>query len=127
MPFHFPQGVNAEEIVWVKERSGLTWDQLGKVFGVSRRAVHMWANGGRMSESNSLWLQEVSEVVRTLVDTSSGGLVPESVRARLLEVGSDGTSIVGRLRRIHSSRQSWGAPFGPEYFIDVVREGQGKD
>ena len=47
-----------EEITWVKEHSGLTWDQLGKVFGVSRRAVHMWANGGRLNESNARRLRE---------------------------------------------------------------------
>src|SRR6266542_2454198 len=31
------------------EASGLTWEQLARLFGVSRRAVHNWANGGRMT------------------------------------------------------------------------------
>ena len=41
---------DADELRWLKAHSGLTWEQLGKAFGVSRRAVHLWANGGRMNK-----------------------------------------------------------------------------
>jgi DNA-binding XRE family transcriptional regulator len=30
-------------------KSGLTWEQLGRLIGVSRRAVHLWAAGGRIN------------------------------------------------------------------------------
>ncbi|WP_159077449.1 hypothetical protein [Polynucleobacter rarus] len=33
----------------LRQLTGLTWDQIGKLFGVSRRAVHFWANGKTMT------------------------------------------------------------------------------
>lgn len=110
-----------EVVIWIKGHSGLTWDQLGKVFGVSRRAVHMWANGGRLNESNARRLREFSAIVRR-VESETPQLTPEQVRARLLRVESDGLSIVDRLRREHSAGPTWGAPFGPERVVAAIRE-----
>lgn len=110
-----------DEVAWIKDNSGLTWDQLGKVFGVSRRAVHMWANGGRLNESNARRLREFSAVVRGII-ASSDATTPEDVRGRLLEVGPDGMSTIGRMRNERSSDAAWGAPFGPEHLIDASRE-----
>lgn len=109
-----------EEVVWIKEHSGLTWDQLGKVFGVSRRAVHMWANGGRLNESNARRLREFSSIIKS-AEGEVPEVTPEAVRARLLQVESDGLSIVDRLRRERSSGHTWGAPFGPERLVGAVR------
>lgn len=110
-----------EEIAWIKEHSGLTWDQLGRVFGVSRRAVHMWANGGRLNELNARHLREFSATVRKLEATTPEP-TPEMIRAQLLQVESDGYSIVDRLRRERSGGPSWGAPFRPENLVDAIRE-----
>lgn len=49
-------------------RSGLTWEQMAQIFGVSRRAVHFWVSGGRMTVENERKLQEVLAAFR-LVDT----------------------------------------------------------
>lgn len=43
---------SAELLTRTHRESGLTWDQLARYFGVSRRAVHLWAAGGRMSATN---------------------------------------------------------------------------
>jgi DNA-binding transcriptional regulator YiaG len=110
-----------EEITWIKEHSGLTWDQLGKIFGVSRRAVHMWANGGRLNEPNARRLRTFSAIIRG-VESETPRSTPEAVRARLLQIESDGLSIIDRLRRERSAGPSWGAPFGPERLVDAVRE-----
>lgn len=75
------------------EESGLTWEQLGRVFGVSRRAVHLWANGSRMNAANTETLAELVAVVRELPGTA-----PEQRRAELLAPGGDGRSIIDRLR-----------------------------
>lgn len=109
-----------EEIVWIKEHSGLTWDQLGKVFGVSRRAVHMWANGGRLNEANAQRLREFASIVERL-EAETPGATPEEIRARLNQIEADGYSVVGRLRQEHSGGPSWGAPFGPERLVDAIR------
>jgi hypothetical protein len=45
----------------LKSRSGLTWDQLAGVFGVSRRAAHGWASGARLNAQHSetlSWLRQ---------------------------------------------------------------------
>lgn len=44
----------------VKADLGLTWVQLGRVFGVSSRVVYLWANGGYMSTANIVRLHELA-------------------------------------------------------------------
>lgn len=97
------------EIVWTKENSGLTWDQLGKVLGVSRRAVHMWATGARMNQTHAERLREFSAAVRANL-----GATPDETRAALLSIGPDGLSMVERYRNQRLDRSSWGNPFSPE-------------
>jgi DNA-binding transcriptional regulator YiaG len=44
----------------VRRITGLTWDQLAQLFGVSRRAVHFWASGKEMSSENEARLSRVA-------------------------------------------------------------------
>jgi hypothetical protein len=110
-----------DEVAWTKDHSGFTWEQLGKVFGVSRRAVHMWANGGRLNEQNARRLRTFSALVRE-IEAETPGATAELVRSQLLHVGSDGLSVVDRLRRERSSGPTWGAPFGPDHLVGATRE-----
>jgi hypothetical protein len=48
----------------LRRRSGLTWDQLAAVFGVSRRSVHFWASGKPLSASNEELLMRFLDLVR---------------------------------------------------------------
>lgn len=114
-----------EEVLWLKERSGLTWAQLGKAFGVSRRAVHMWSSGGRLNESNARRLREFGAIVRQ-IEASTPNATPEAVRACLLAVEPDGISILDRLRRERSGGPTWGMPVGPEHLIDAIHEPVGQ-
>ncbi len=109
-----------DEVTWLKEHSGLTWEQLGKVFGVSRRAVHMWATGGRLNESNASRLREFTSIVRE-IESQSPGSSPDDVRARLLAVSADGMSIVGRLRSNRWEAVSSRQP-SPDRLLGVTRE-----
>jgi len=122
---HAPDDVGSrtdrDEVAWVKSHSGLTWDQLGKVFGVSRRAVHMWANGGRLNEQNARRLRAFSAVVRD-IEAKIPSASAELVRSQLLQVGGDGLSVVDRLRRERSSGPTWGAPFDAEHLVGATRE-----
>lgn len=43
----------------IRRISGLTWDELGKLFQVSRRSVHFWASGQPMGSANVKFLLEV--------------------------------------------------------------------
>lgn len=90
------------------------------VFGVSGRCVHRWELEEPRSASQRHRLSTFAAVVRqvrALLDEPT----PEAVRAELQRPGADGLSIIDRLRRERSGGPTWGAPYGPEYFIDAIR------
>lgn len=51
-------------VEWLHENSGLTWDQIARALGVSRRSVHLWASGGRVSSRNAEHLASMYAAVR---------------------------------------------------------------
>ncbi|HEY5958499.1 MAG TPA: hypothetical protein VIV60_18180 [Polyangiaceae bacterium] len=69
----------------LRRLSGLTWDQLARIFGVSRRSLHFWASGKPMAPSNEEHLQRVLAVVRK-IDRGSAS----ANRAALLAGRKDG-------------------------------------
>jgi DNA-binding transcriptional regulator YiaG len=107
------RATQAAEVRWLHEASGLTWEQLGRMFGVSRRAVHLWANGGRMNAANAELLGQLVAVVRELPGDA------DERRSVLLAPGTDGTSIVDQLRARNRSdaRDISGTPFRPEELL----------
>lgn len=70
----------------LRQISGLTWDQVGQLFGVSRRSVHHWASGKPLNSGNEARLMRVLDVVRH-ADRGSA----RETRAALLNT-SDGTT-----------------------------------
>ena len=48
----------------IRHISGLTWEQLGQLFGVSRRSVHFWASGKPLNSANEARLMQVLDIVR---------------------------------------------------------------
>lgn len=107
-----------DEIAWVKQHSGLTWDQLGRVFGVSRRAVHLWASGGRMNESNAEVLRAFAAAV-----LRHEGKSPDDTRAALLASNRGSGSVVDtfRNRQVPQAEHTLGSPFSVEEKIGVIR------
>ena len=74
-------------IAELRRVSGFTWDQLARLFNVTRRALHFWASGKAMAASNEEHLQRLLVVVReidrgsasanrTALLTSRGGTIP---------------------------------------------------
>ena len=51
-------------IVQLRQLTGLTWDQLAKLFHVSRRSVFLWASGKAMSAENEEQVARVLAFVR---------------------------------------------------------------
>lgn len=84
----------ADRVVALHSKSGLTWDQLAKLFNVSRRAVHNWASGARLNSANAELLMRVSEVIM------SGSVAndPEATRHWLLTSRDGGRSLYDELR-----------------------------
>lgn len=89
----------ADNIKALRERTGLTWEQIARLFGVSRRAVHLWAAGGKLSAANEELLAEIVDLVGATVP-----MPPEEVRHELLRMRPEvGLSVYDELRARHSS------------------------
>lgn len=73
-------------IAELRRLSGLTWDQLARLFKVSRRSLHFWASGKAMTPSNEEHLQRLLAVVHK-IDRGSAS----ANRTALLAVRDDGT------------------------------------
>jgi DNA-binding transcriptional regulator YiaG len=97
----------ADAVRALRVESGLTWDQLGRLFGVSRRAMHLWANGGRMNAAHAEALSAILQVVRNLPDSGSIGR-----RNTLLSPSARGYSIYDQLRDRFAPDEDW-ADSGP--------------
>ena len=72
----------------LKDGSGLSWQQLAEVFGVSRRALHFWAHGGNMTAANVRRLETLTADLDAL-----GQGETRSIRATLLAPRSGQPSI----------------------------------
>lgn len=83
---------DAELISSLHERSGLTWETLAKVLGVSRRSLHMWAAGSTVTPAHRAVMDRFE-----LLLNSFGPLPSSEVRARLFD-RSAGTAPVDRFR-----------------------------
>jgi len=72
-------------IAELRRLSGLTWDQLARLFDVSRRSVHFWASGKAMTSTNEERVHRTLGVMRK-VDRGSAG----ANRNALLGATADG-------------------------------------
>jgi transcriptional regulator with XRE-family HTH domain len=71
----------------IKSASGLTWEQLARIMGVSRRAVHMWLRANPMTADKEERVHDVRQVVLELAGRSQ-----LETRSRLLDK-HDGKSV----------------------------------
>jgi DNA-binding transcriptional regulator YiaG len=55
---------NTEAIHELRLLTEFTWEQIARLFSVSRRSVHLWASGGLMSRENEEHLHRVLGIVR---------------------------------------------------------------
>lgn len=110
---------HADSVRWLHAESGLTWDQLGRLFGVSRRAVHFWASGGKLNATNVELVRRFTEVVRGLESDT-----PSERRNLLLTFGPDGKSIVEKFRAANLPNQLdiQGVPFSPYSILGSVHD-----
>jgi hypothetical protein len=88
------------------EHSGLTWDQLARLFGVSRRAMHAWAAGARPNAYHQELLIELTQLMAQ-IDTGD----PHRNRDQLLAPRPEGRSLFDefRTRRTDPSSDITGA------------------
>lgn len=58
------KSTNADAISELRLLTGFTWDQIARLFSVSRRSVHLWASGETMSSDNEEHLHRLLGVVK---------------------------------------------------------------
>jgi len=105
----------AKSVRSLHDRSGLTWDELAHMFGVSRRTLYNWSTGGRVSASHA---QAITSVIRAIHQMDTGS--PQLTRSRLLAPAEDGTTIYTRLAQQQSVPP---AISGPAYRPDELLTG----
>lgn len=98
----------------LRRLSGLTWDQLAKLFNVSRRSLHFWASGQPLSRFNEEHLHRVLGAIQ-YIDRGSASLN----RSLLLKPGSNGTPlfdlmVVGKYEEFKQIIGSGNAPQRPQ-------------
>lgn len=98
-------GLSGRDVTVLRELSGLTYKQISKIFGVSERAVHLWAGGTTTPAPRHLErLGAVLEAVRAL-----DGPDASSRRAQLLREGQGQPGIYNRwLRELAADRPAVG-------------------
>lgn len=70
-----------EAVLEIRRRSGLTWEELGELFDVSRRSIHHWASGKPVTSGHERMIRRILAGIRRL---DRGDQV--ATRARLLTV-----------------------------------------
>lgn len=123
----------------LRRTSGLTWEQLGQLFGVSRRSVHFWASGRPMNAVHERRLFEILDIVRqadrgdarrnrAALFAVSAGQAPfdllvagtfDEARARLGHGKADGRVELGEL---DASARAERTPLPPEDLIDAMND-----
>lgn len=57
---------SSSALMELRRISGLTWDQLARLFGVTRRSLHFWVSGKPLNPANEERLHRLLATVRTL-------------------------------------------------------------
>lgn len=94
----------ASKLKAFKQRSGLTWDQVARLFGVSKRAALLWRSGGAMSARHE---ERLAHLTAQLAEFDTGDC--DQTRAELLTV-RDGIAPYQRWQeqaRRPDSRRAW--------------------
>ncbi|PSB59374.1 transglycosylase domain-containing protein [Chamaesiphon polymorphus] len=98
----------------LRKLSGLTWEQLATLFGVSRRSVHFWASGEPLSSANEEKLNRTLDSVKYISRGSAS-----SNRSLLMGIADDGKSYLellaaGEFERVKYLLGAGNAPAKPK-------------
>ena len=116
--------------------SGLTWEQLAGLLGVSRRSVHFWASGKPLNATNHQRLMRVLDVVRgadrgtarstraALLDARKGTtafelLADQRFREARAALGRGRTRLVPVLTQLSAAAQTARKPLPPDELYDA--------
>ncbi len=67
------EGTSQEALQQLKKISGLTWEQISRLFGVSRRSIHFWASGQPLAAANEEHLYDLLKTIQYIDHGSAKG------------------------------------------------------
>jgi DNA-binding transcriptional regulator YiaG len=123
----------------LRRLSGLTWEQLARLFDVSRRSLHFWASGKAMSAAHEERLQRILEVVRK-VDRGSASanrgaffaadkdegipfdLLAEGEYERVVALLGQGEVQRARAPKVSAQTMTARAPRPPAELVDALQD-----
>jgi transcriptional regulator with XRE-family HTH domain len=120
---------SGDALAELRRLSGLSWEQLARMLGVSRRALHFWANGKAIARSNEEHLQRVLAVVRSIDRGSTA-----ATRTALLEALHNKRNAVDLLAardyarassvasRLSAAARTARAPSPPESLVGALHD-----
>ncbi len=134
------QNINTSRAVSdIRRISGLTWEELGRLFGVSRRSVHFWASGKPLRADNEVFLQKLlvfflridrgsARDNRSAIFQACDGRTPFDLISE--EKFSEAENILGRgagrkelqASRLDRAEKLLRLPLPPEQLIDVMND-----
>jgi hypothetical protein len=94
----------ATQLQHLKETTGLSWNQVAALFGVTRRAVHFWIRGGNITDDHLARLDHLQTQLFAHVSDD-----PRSTRAALMLPDATGRSPWSRLLSDVASEPSFSA------------------
>lgn len=84
---------DSELVASLHDRSGLTWEQLARAIGVSRRSLHMQAAGSTVTYAHRRVMERFDLLVTSI------GMTPAETWVKLLEQRPGGGSLLDDFRR----------------------------
>jgi len=125
----------------LRRLSGLTWEELARLFEVSRRSVHFWASGKPMNSTNEERLGRLVAAIRkidrgsgvatraALLGASRTGQIPFDLLAsgqydRVLDLVGAGVAMERRVARtpLSAEAQQARAPRPPEELVAALQD-----
>lgn len=85
----------ADSLRRIQMHSGLSWGEISRTLGVSRRTVHNWLSGSRVSGVNALRVAGLYKAITQELTNQPR----ESARSYLLSPSSDGSTRLGEIGR----------------------------
>jgi len=115
-----PEASQVAAIQELRRRSGLTWEELAGLFGVSRRSVHFWASGKPMNSSHQEVLNGLLHVIR-FIDRGAGTATRTALTSMLIDGASPLDLLAeGRRREVMSWLGEGGGVVAPPPFNAVA-------
>jgi len=95
-------------------KSGLTWELLGRLLGVSRRAVHLWAAGGRVNSRHLELLVQLRGIIDNLPAENAS-----QRRMLIFQAQQAEPSIFDTFLQQHAGEEGVvaGTPFSPDQLL----------